>query len=148
LEATEEEVDWRKKLNDSPDYYMESEAGQKELLEMIRAEADRLLQEVQRRWQPTKEIIWFSTHCMNCRFSSSHRRGENSICTKWSCRLIRPFYGKPIWVTLVSTAGKEEEVISELDWNERAFDVTDLVIEEAMQRINGGLPYPCFEPSE
>jgi hypothetical protein len=148
MRTDEEDGDWREKANDSPEYYLDSEAGRKELLEMIRAEADRLLQEVQKRYQPIKEIIWFSSHCVNCRYSNSPKRNENSTCIKWNCRLVRPFYGKPIWVKLVSTGGKDQLMISDINWDDRALNVTDLVIEEAMDRINGGFPYPCFEPSK
>ena len=147
IEDSAEHADWREKASKSPDYYLDTEVGRQELMAMIRAEADRLLLELRAKGKPSREIIWFSSHCRNCRFCETAKRGDNARCMKWKCRLVRPFYGRPVWVEVAGQTGDSKLAVRDIIWGERAADVTDLVVEAAMEGINSGFPYPCFEPS-
>jgi len=139
VEKKVEREDWRKIVSQNLDYYLNTEEGRKELFNMARAEAEYLIEEIKKRKRDEK-IIWLSKYCFNC----VHFYSKNLLkCKKWNSRLVKPFYGKVKW------KHKEEDLfISDFDWNSKAFNVSDIIVELAIEKINKGMPYFCFEPSE
>jgi hypothetical protein len=137
--------DWRSRVSEDLDYYLDTERGRHELSEMVRAETERILEFIRTQRPRVRDIIWFSAHCRNCSFFDSQSR--HARCAKHEARLVKPFFGRPVWVTVVDSHGDKQLTLSDIDWNAKAFDISDLVIEEATRRINQGLPYTCFEPA-
>ena len=86
---------WQQALADDPEYYMNTKQGQDELAQMIRKESERLLEEIGKSVKHTKEIIWLSKWCRSCKYHNSH--GAKTMCSKWNARIVKPFYGRPIW---------------------------------------------------
>jgi len=71
-------LSWQEALAEDPTYYMDTEQGRKELAEMIRKESERLLEELGRAVKRTREIIWLSRFCTNCKFYA-RRRGRPRV---------------------------------------------------------------------
>ncbi|MGQ9468919.1 MAG: hypothetical protein ACUVTD_03715 [Nitrososphaerales archaeon] len=134
--------DWREEASKNLDYYLDTKEGRNELMEMIRAEAIRLLQQMKGR-QRVKEFIWLSKFCLNCSYFMEGKRGLMR-CMKLDARIVKPFYGKPLWAIIATTDGEESSIV-DIDWNSKSFNVSDILIEEAIKKINNGYPYPCFE---
>ncbi|MDG6957988.1 MAG: hypothetical protein JRN55_04400, partial [Nitrososphaerota archaeon] len=80
-EEAEEYVSWWLALNRDPEYYTNTEQGQKELADMIRRESERLLEEIGKSVKRTKEIIWLSRFCTSCHYFRSE--GRKAKCDKW-----------------------------------------------------------------
>ncbi|MCP8307863.1 MAG: hypothetical protein H3Z54_04125 [archaeon] len=137
-----ENRDWREEASKNLDYYLDTKEGRNELMEMIRAEAMRLLQQMKGR-QRVKEFIWLSKFCLNCSYFMGGKRGFMR-CIKLDAKIVKPFYGKPLWAVIMTTNG-EESLIVDIDWHSKSFDVSDFLVEEAIKRVNNGYPYPCFE---
>ncbi|MEM3437830.1 MAG: hypothetical protein QXP55_04795 [Nitrososphaerales archaeon] len=144
-EKSEEDKDWREEVSKNLDYYLDTKEGRNELIEMIKAETIRLLQQIKGR-QRIKEHIWLSKFCLNCLYFTKSKGGFMR-CTKLNARIVKPFYGKPIWAVFTTING-EESLIVDIDWHSKSIDVSDILVEEAIKRINNGYPYPCFEYSE
>ncbi len=140
--AEQKKTDWREEVSKNLEYYLDTEEGRGKLVNMIRAEAARLLQQMKGR-QRTREIIWLSKFCLNCSNFMESYRGSMK-CTKWSMKIIKPFYGKPIWSVILNLHG-EKLKITDFDWRYKSLNVSDILVEEAIKRINKGYPYPCFE---
>jgi hypothetical protein len=146
LSDVEEPLSWQEALAEDPAYYMDTEQGKKELAEMIRKESERLLEELGRSVKRTREVIWLSRFCSSCRF---HEKGERRItCHKWNVRIVKPFYGKVMWSYTPSKTNPEErvEVIRDIEWNRKWREISETVVEWAIDHVNGGLPYYCYEP--
>ncbi|MEM4311030.1 MAG: hypothetical protein QXX95_01395 [Nitrososphaerales archaeon] len=142
MQKKEEKEDWKKIVSQNLEYYLDTEKGRKELFDMARAQSDSLIEELKKR-KREKSIIWLSKHCFNCMHFSS----RNGIkCRRWDCRLVKPFYGRAKWKQIYER-GEKEFVISDFDWNHKSFNISDFLIEIAIEKINNGLPYFCFEPS-
>lgn len=138
-------LSWYQALAENPEYYMDTEEGQKELAEMIRKESERLLEELGKSVKKTREIIWLSRYCMSCQFFQDS--GRRMDCRKWQVRIVKPFYGRPIWRQVPSKHNNEEKeyVIDDIDWNLKWKEISDKIIEKAIDLVNGGYPYFCFE---
>lgn len=142
----EKKVEWQAKVSQNLDYYLDTEQGRKELSEIIRSEAEALLHDVTERAQRVKDVIWLSSYCTTCtRFEDERGRMK---CGKHDSRIVKPFYGKPIWAYARKVDGEKEMVISDVNWNLKAMNISDLVVAEAVKRINHGFPYSCFEPGD
>ncbi|MEM3382899.1 MAG: hypothetical protein QXL52_00455 [Nitrososphaerales archaeon] len=144
-EKTKGDKDWREEVSKNLDYYLDTNEGRNELMEMVKAETTRLLQQIKSR-QRVKEYIWLSKFCSSCLYFVKSKAGIMK-CTKLNAKIVKPFHGKPIWAVIVTTNG-EESLIVDINWCSKAIDVTDILVEEAIKRINNGYPYPCFEHNE
>ena len=145
METDDKEPHWTEKASKNLDYYLNTEEGQKELSEMIKKETETQLQELSKSKQGLKEIIWLSKYCNKC---SNFIQTKNSMkCVKFDSKIVKPFYGRPLW-NLRLYSRTEESFISEINWNLKSYDVADIIIEEAIKKINKGYPYLCFETKE
>ena len=69
-------------------------------------------------------------------------------CGLMGCRIVKPFYGRPVWSVIIRGEGQQEMVVAEVDWSSKAFEVNELLIEAVVSKINGGAPYSCYTPKE
>jgi hypothetical protein len=138
---------WWRALAEDPDYYTNTEEGQKELAEMIRKESERLLEEIGRSVKRTKEIIWLSRYCKSC----VHYRaeGRKTLCDRWKVRIVKPFHGRPIWAAARARGGEAEKemVLEDIDWDEKWKEISEKVVEMSVEMVNGGFPYFCYKGS-
>ncbi len=143
-EAAEEYASWWLALARDPDYYTNTEQGQKELADMIRKESERLLEEIGKSVKRTKEIIWLSKFCTSCQFFKAE--GRKTRCSKWQVRIVKPFYGRPIWKQVPSRTGDDGKqfVVDGIDWDARWKEASDTIVEMAVGMVNGGYPYFCY----
>lgn len=137
-------LNWYAALAEDPEYYTNTEQGQKELAEMIRAESERLIEELGKSVKRTREIIWLSNHCKDCAFF--HQDSSRMQCGRWQVRIVKPFYGRPIWGKTPSkmVKGETELVVEGVDWNQKWREISDQIVEKAVGMVNGGYPYHCF----
>jgi hypothetical protein len=140
----QEFLSWYDAIASDPEYYTNTERGQKELAEMIRRESERLMEEIGKTVKRTKEIVWFSKHCLDCRFFEG--AASRMRCIRWDVRLVKPFYGRPIWGTAPSKTerNQREPVVEGIDWSTKWIEISDLIVERATDLVNGGYPYSCF----
>ena len=141
----EEFVSWYRALQEDPEYYTNTEQGQKELAEMIRRESERLIEELGKSVKRSKEIIWLSRFCHDCRHYS--KASSRMRCDRWAVRVVKPFHGRPIW-TRTSTRGNpdgKEFVVEGINWDLRWREISDKIVERAIDLVNGGYPYFCYE---
>jgi len=144
MDEEEELLSWYEALAENPDYYMNTEAGQKELADMIRRQSERLIAELGRAVKRTREVIWLSRHCLDCKyFQKNDGRTE---CKRWDVRIVKPFYGRPIWSSIPSKVnrGEKEMVVDDIDWSTKWKEISDAIVERAVDMVNGGYPYFCF----
>ncbi|HXW36581.1 MAG TPA: hypothetical protein VEJ36_01575, partial [Nitrososphaerales archaeon] len=143
LSEENELTNWYQAIAEDPEYYTNTEQGQKELAEMIRRESERLIEEIGKSVKRTKEIIFLSRFCSDCKhFRSEGRKME---CGRWSVRIVKPFYGSPMWTKVPSSRGEGKELAVEgIDWDEKWKEISDKVVEQAIGMVNGGYPYYCF----
>jgi hypothetical protein len=141
---SEEPLSWHQALAENPDYYMNNKQGQKELAEMIRRESEKLLEEIGKSVKRTKEVIWLSKYCSSCKFFA--KEGSRLSCKRWSVRIVKPFYGRPVWeaVPAPGTDREKEMVVSDIDWNKKWKEISDQIVEWAVEKVNGGYPYFCY----
>jgi hypothetical protein len=111
---------------------------------MIRKESERLLEELGKSVKRTKEIIWLSRYCTSCRYFKTE--GRRMTCNKWKVRIVKPFHGRAIWKHIPSRAGAEEKepVVEDIDWDAKWKEVSDRIVEMAVDMVNGGYPYFCY----
>jgi len=135
---------WYAAIAADPEYYTNTEQGQRELAEMIRRESERLIEELGKSVKRTKEIVWFSRHCRDCRYF--HQEGSRMQCGRWAVRIVKPFYGKAIWGKEPSrmVKGETEPVVEGIDWSQKWREISDKIVEQAVDSVNGGYPYYCF----
>ena len=143
-EEREEYASWWLALARDPDYYTNTEQGQKELADMIRKESERLLEEIGKSVKRTKEIIWLSTFCTSCHHFKSE--GRKMTCSKWRVRIVKPFHGRAIWRQVSSRMRDDEKefVVEGIDWDARWKEVSEKVVDMAVGMVNGGYPYFCY----
>lgn len=144
---TEEEPEfpsWYSAIAGDPHYYTETEEGQKELADMIRKESERIIEELGKSVKRTKEIIFLSHFCRDCRYFQLESKRMH--CKRWTVRIVKPFYGRPIWGKAPSRTMKNEKelVVEGIDWNEKWREISDAIVERAVDLVNGGYPYSCF----
>jgi len=141
----EEYASWWQALARDPDYYTNTEQGQKELADMIRKESERLLEEIGKSVKRTKEIIWLSGFCTSCHYFK--QEGRKMTCKKWQVRIVKPFYGRAILKEVPSRAGSDEKevVVEGIDWDARWKEVSERIVDMAVGMVNGGYPYFCFK---
>ena len=139
----EQPLTWQQALADNPEYYMNTKQGQDELAQMIRKESERLLEEIGKNVKLTKNIVWLSRWCMSCKSYNPH--GARAMCNRWNARIVKPFYGRPVWEKH-EVAGKEEKelVVSDIDWDTKWREISDKIVEWAVEKVNGGYPYFCY----
>lgn len=145
MSADEELISWYEKLAENPDYYTHTEAGQEELAQMIRKESERLLAELGKAPKRTREIIWFSRHCLQCRsFENNNGRMQ---CKRWDVRIVKPFYGRAIWSKIPSRRNPDEKELEvrDIDWGSKWQEISDAIVERAIDLVNDGYPYFCFK---
>lgn len=140
----EEYASWWLALARDPDYYTNTEQGQKELAEMIRKESERLIEEIGKSVKRTKEIIWLSNFCKACQYFNSE--GRKMSCKKWQVRIVKPFYGRAILKHIPSKMGGDEKefVVEGIDWDSRWKEVSERIVDMAVGMVNGGYPYFCY----
>lgn len=143
-EAENEFVSWYQAIAEDPEYYTKTEEGQKELAEMIRKESERLLEQLGKTVKRTKEIIWLSRFCSACQF---FRDGSRTYCDRWDVRIVKPFYGRPIWTHVPSRTNRDEKelAVEGIDWDKKWREISDKVVERAIDHVNGGYPYYCYK---
>ena len=135
--------DWREKVDGRLDYYLDSEEGRQELSKMLRKENEAIRKFVAKHRQNIRDIIWLSRYCGLC---LNHIERKNRVqCVKLDARIVKPFYGKPSWKTTRHVNGLNEQIVSGIDWDSKKSDVPDELVDKAIERINNGLPYSCFE---
>jgi hypothetical protein len=141
----EEYASWWLALSRDPDYYTNTEQGQKELADMIRKESERLLEEIGKSVKRTKEIIWLSSFCKECHYFKEE--GRKAMCDKWQVRIVKPFYGRAIWKQGPPKAGTDEKImeVDGIDWDSRWKEVSEKVVDMAVGMVNGGYPYYCYK---
>jgi hypothetical protein len=140
----EEYASWWLALARDPDYYTNTEQGQKELADMIRKESERLIEEIGKSVKRTKEIIWLSNFCRSCHYFNEE--GRRMKCNKWQVRIVKPFHGRAIWKQVPSRTGSDEKVfdVDGIDWDSRWKEVSEKVVDMAVGMVNGGFPYHCY----
>jgi hypothetical protein len=143
LSEDTELTSWYEALAENPSYYMDTKEGQQVLADMIRKESERLIEELGKSVKRTKEIIWLSRFCSSCRY---FRRDERKMqCGRWSVRIVKPFYGRPVWRAEQKADRDEKEmVLHGIDWNSKWREISDQIVERAVELVNGGYPYFCF----
>jgi len=136
---------WYQALAEDPEYYTNTEEGQKELAEMIRKESERLLEQIGKTVKRTKEIIWLSRYCNECEYFRNE--GSRMHCNRWDVRIVKPFYGRPVWGSAPSRTNRDEKelVVEGIDWNEKWKEISDKIVERAVDSVNGGYPYYCYK---
>jgi hypothetical protein len=144
-DAEEVPPSWQAALAEDPAYYMDTEQGQRELAEMIRNESQRLLEELGRTPKRTREIIWLSRFCRSCKFYEQTDR--RTTCRRWNVRIVKPFYGRPIWTLIKSSMAPngKEEVIHDIDWDKKWKNISDRIVEWTVAHVNDGAPYFCYD---
>jgi hypothetical protein len=144
-EEDSEFVSWWQALAEDPDYYTNTEQGQKELSDMIRKESERLLEEIGKSVKRTKEIIWLSNFCTHCHYFK--QEGRKMTCKKWQVRIVKPFYGRAILKEIPSRtgSGEKEIVVEGIDWDARWKEVSERIVDMAVGMVNGGYPYFCYK---
>jgi hypothetical protein len=144
LQKDEASLSWQEALAEDPDYYMNTKQGQEELAQMIRQESERLLEDLGRSVKRTKEIIWLSRYCMSCKFFSTE--GQKTPCRRWNVRIVQPFYGRPIWdsIPIKGSERQKERVVADIDWNKKWKEISNKIVEWAIDKVNGGFPYFCY----
>jgi hypothetical protein len=135
--------EWMQEVTNNLDYYLDTEEGKQKLLEEARKWAEQALEEVARVHKPQRNIIWLSKHCNECRYFVAH--GQRMSCEKWGARIVKPFYGKPLWFVTRDEEGNPIMNVSDIDWNQKWLEVSEAIVEEAIERINKGRPYDCYE---
>jgi hypothetical protein len=136
-------LSWQQALAEKPEYYMNTKQGQEELAQMIRKESERLLEEIGKSVKVTKEIIWLSKWCLSCKFYNI--QGAKTMCNKWNARIVKPFYGRPIWEKMEVRGREEKElVVADIDWDRKWKEISDKIVEWAVEKVNGGFPYFCY----
>ncbi len=144
MSEDEELLSWYEKLAENPDYYTNTKEGQDELAQMIRRESERLLAELGKSVKRTREIIWFSRHCLDCNYFE--KNNGRMQCGKWDVRIVKPFYGRAIWSRAPSKYNRDEKelVVEDIDWNSKWKEISDAIVEKAIDMVNDGYPYFCF----
>ncbi len=143
-EEAEEFASWWLALARDPDYYTNTEQGQKELADMIRKESERLLEEIGRSVKRTKEIIWLSNYCRSCHYFKEE--GRKMKCDKWQVRIVKPFHGRAVWKQMPSRMRDDEKeyILEGIDWDSRWKEVSERIVDMAVGMVNGGYPYFCY----
>ena len=135
--------DWREVINGKLEYYLDSEEGRSKLSKMLRLEDERIRDFIGQNRQNIRDIVWFSKHCERCSwFVQKNRRMK---CVKMKARIIKPFYGRLEWETVTLPNGIKEQRVSKIDWNSKKADFSDEFIERAIEKINHGMPYECYQ---
>jgi hypothetical protein len=134
--------EWMEEVTRNLDYYLDTEEGKQKLLEEAKRQAEQALEEVAHFHRPQRNIIWLSLHCPECRYFTSH--GNRMSCERWGARIVKPFYGKPLWFLSRDLDGNTVYNISDIDWSEKWLEVSEKIIEQAVSGINNGRPYDCF----
>jgi len=143
-EEENEFASWYQAIAEDPEYYTSTDEGQKELAEMIRKESERLIEQIGKTVKRTKEIIWLSRFCNACEF---FRGGSRMRCERWDVRIVKPFYGRPIWTRVQSKTMKDEKelAVEGINWDLKWREISDKVVERAIDHVNGGFPYYCYK---
>jgi hypothetical protein len=138
-------ANWWQALAKDPEYYTNTEQGQKELADMIRKESERLIDELGKSVKRTKEIIWLSRFCNSCHYFKAE--GRKLSCTKWGVRLVKPFHGQTMWKQIPSrrSADEKEFVVEGIDWDTKWKEISDRIVDMAVEMVNGGFPYFCYK---
>ncbi|MFP3282821.1 MAG: hypothetical protein RXP97_01920 [Nitrososphaeria archaeon] len=137
---------WVRDVYENLDYYLGTDEGRRRLEDIARSEAQRLEEEIARVHRPQRDIIWMSKWCLHC--AHMGERGGRYYCDFHGMRLVKPFYGKPLWAVVAESEGDAHYVLLGVDWDRRWRDVEDYIVNAAMESINGGRPYFCYEPAK
>jgi hypothetical protein len=141
LQRDDEPLGWQEALARDPEYY--TKEGQEELAQMIRRESERLIEEIGKSVKRTKEIIWLSRYCTSCKFFTE---GSKTTCGRWHVRIVKPFYGRPVWesVPVRGNESEKERVVANIDWNKKWKEISNKIVEWAIDKVNAGFPYFCY----
>jgi len=138
------ELSWEEELTQNLDYYLDTPEGREELARRAAERARKMLEAVMRSSRGRREVIWLSPHCFSCR-RFTRPTSITMRCEKYGVRLVKPFYGVPIWTIRLGPTGMAESEVADIDWQAKRIAVPDYLVERAMRLINHGRPYPCYE---
>lgn len=134
---------WIEEVTANLDYYLKTPEGMLKLLELAKRESKKREEEVLKQYRSRRDIIWISRHCYNCRYFSMH--GSRMRCIFWNVKLVKPFYGRPLLSLSFDELGRPLVEVSDVEWEDKWADVEEELVEMAIDRINGGRPYFCYE---
>ncbi|MFP3229536.1 MAG: hypothetical protein RXP77_01075 [Nitrososphaeria archaeon] len=134
---------WIRDVYENLDYYLGTEEGRRKLEDIARSEAQRLEDEIARVHRPQRNIIWMSKWCLTCSYIRENR--GRYYCSLHGARLVKPFHGRPLWAIVTEPSGEAHYVLLGLDWDGRWREVEEYIVNAAMEAINGGRPYYCYE---
>ena len=144
MPGKEEKGLWIEEVTRNLDFYLNTPEGRERLLEIAKKEVEKVKEEAVKQYKPRRNIIWLSKHCFDCKYFRMY--GNRMRCEFWDAKIVKPFYGRPLWFLSFNELGRPVIGISDLDWDEKWMDVEERMVEIAIERINRGKPYSCFEP--
>jgi hypothetical protein len=144
LSEEKEKKDWVEELTRNLDFYLNTAEGRARLLEIAKKEGEKIKSEALKQYRPRRNIIWLSRYCYKCKHFQRH--GSRLRCEFWDAKIVKPFYGRPLWFLSFDELGKPIIGVSDLEWDEKWMDVEEKVVEMAIDRINNGKPYKCYVP--
>lgn len=134
---------WAEEITANLDYYLNTPEGRMKLLELAKKESEKKEEEALKQYRPKRNVIWLSRHCYRCKYFSQH--GSRMKCTFWDAKIVKPFYGRPLWFISFNELGKPILGISDVEWEDKWLNVEERIVEMAIDRINNGKPYPCYK---
>ncbi|MEM0286815.1 MAG: hypothetical protein QXG05_01420 [Nitrososphaerota archaeon] len=136
--------EWFEEVTENLDYYLNTEEGKKKLMEEAKKMAEQALEEVAKLHKPQREIIWLSKYCSKCIYF--RQQASRMRCERWNARIVKPFYGKPLWFISRDEEGNRTIDVTDVDWDKKWIAVSEIIVEQAIEHINDGNPYDCYEP--
>ena len=146
MSKQEEKESWIEEITRNLDFYLNTAEGRAKLLEIARRESRKVQEEALKQHRPRRNIIWLSRYCYSCKYFK--KQGRRMRCEFWDAKIVKPFYGKPLWFLSFNELGKPIISVSDLEWDKKWIDVEERLIEMAIDRINGGKPYSCYVRKE
>ncbi len=127
-------------LTGNLDFYVATEEGRAQLVEITKKREKKFIEELMKFYRPQRDVIWMNSHCKHCIY---YIERNGARCELNNARLVKPFYGRTIWEAIKETEDFDLDVKG-IDWEELRVQVANEIINEAMNKINGGRPYSCF----
>ncbi len=122
------------------DFYAATDEGRAQLIEITKKREKKFIEELMKFYKPQRDVIWMSPHCKRCIY---YIERNGARCELNNAKLVKPFYGRIVWEAIRESEDFDIEV-KEIDWEELRVQVEQELINEAMNKINGGRPYSCF----
>ena len=134
---------WVEEITANLDYYLNTPEGRMKLLELAKKESKKREEAALKQYRPRRNVIWLSRYCYKCKYFSQH--GSRMRCTFWDAKIVKPFYGKPLWFISFNELGKPIVGVSDVEWEDKWLNVEEEIVEMAIDRINNGRPYSCYK---